>query len=142
MTATRSESTPQAGQPAIVRAERAAERAQRWPSSICLATVGGMGSRQAIGSHSNSRTQPPIVEYVLSGTAWSSSKYRAGSHRFGGTSVTQYRPPVMLAQKASPLGASGMIAAWPTTATGRTRGLVVMRGSSVPCCSGQSGVRS
>ena len=62
MTATRSLSTVQPGQPASSRARRAAERAHRWPSSIWFATVGGIGSRQAIGSQSNSRTQPPILE--------------------------------------------------------------------------------
>ena len=56
-----------------MRAARAAEIAQRWPSSICAATMGGTGSRQAIGFQSNSRTQPPMVLYVLSGTLWSSS---------------------------------------------------------------------
>jgi hypothetical protein len=35
-----------------------------------------------------------------------------------GTSVIEYRPPVMFAQKAAASGASGMIAPMPTTATG------------------------
>ncbi len=73
MTATRSLSTDQFGQPASVSAARAAEIAQRWPSSICAATIGGTGSRQATGFQSNSRTQPPMVLYVLSATLWSSS---------------------------------------------------------------------
>ena len=60
MTATRSLSTFQPGQPASVSAARAAETAHRCPSSICAATLGGIGSRQATGSQSNSRTQPPI----------------------------------------------------------------------------------
>ncbi len=73
MTATRSVSTGQPGQPASISAARAAEIAQRWPSSIWAATMGGTGSRQASGLQSNSRTHPPIVQYVLSGTLWSSS---------------------------------------------------------------------
>ena len=48
----------------------------------------------------------------------------AGFQRSGGTSVTQYRPPVMLAQKASASGAIGMMAAMPTTATGLTSVMV------------------
>ena len=72
MTATRSLSTGQPGQPASVRAARAAEIAHRWPSSICAATIGGTGSRHAIGFQSKSRTHPPITLYVLSGTLWSS----------------------------------------------------------------------
>ncbi len=73
MTATRSGSTVQSGQPASRSAARAAETAQRWPSSICAATFGGMGSFQATGSQPNSRTQPPIREYVLSGACRSTS---------------------------------------------------------------------
>jgi hypothetical protein len=66
MTATRSLSIDQLGQPASISAARAPTCAHRWPSSICAATVGGIGSFQRIGSQSNSRTHPPIVEYVLS----------------------------------------------------------------------------
>ena len=62
MTATRSVSTFQPGQPASTRAVRAAEIAQRWPPSIWAATLGGIGSFQATGSHGNSRTHPPIRE--------------------------------------------------------------------------------
>ncbi len=62
MTATRSGSTVQPGQPASMSARREADRAQRWPWSIWADTVGGIGSFQRIGSHSNSRTHPPIVE--------------------------------------------------------------------------------
>jgi len=57
---------------ASVNAARAAGIAQRWPSSICAATIGGTGSRHAIGSQAKSRTHPPIRLYVLSGTPWSS----------------------------------------------------------------------
>ena len=61
-TATRSGSTLQPGQPASIRAARAAATAHFWPSSIWSPTFGGSGSRQPIGSHPNSRTQPPIRE--------------------------------------------------------------------------------
>ena len=61
ITATRSPSTFQFGQPASSSAAREALIAQRCPSSICLATVGGIGSFQATGFQSNSRTQPPIL---------------------------------------------------------------------------------
>ena len=60
MTATRSGSTRQSGQPASSSAERAADTAHCWPTSICSATFGGTGSRQASGSHGYSRTQPPM----------------------------------------------------------------------------------
>ena len=62
MTPTRSGSTPQSGQPASTSAERAALTDHCWPRSICAATLGGSGSRQAIGSHGYSCTQPPIRE--------------------------------------------------------------------------------
>ncbi len=37
------------------------------------ATRGGIGKRHFIGSHSYSRTQPPIFEYVLSAALGSAS---------------------------------------------------------------------
>jgi hypothetical protein len=73
MTATRSGSTPHSGQPASVNAARAAESAHCWPMSIWSATFGGTGRRHPIGSHGNSRTQPPMREYVLSGAFGSGS---------------------------------------------------------------------
>ena len=66
MTPTRSESTPQLGHPASSSAVRAALTDHIWPGSKCAATLGGIGSFHAIGSHGNSRTQPPMREYVLS----------------------------------------------------------------------------
>jgi len=43
----------------------------------------------------------------------------------------EYLPPVMLSQKASPLGASGMIADMPTTATGWMSWCSMMASESV-----------
>ena len=59
------------------------------PSSIASLTFGGTGSFHASGSQLQSRTQPPIFEYVLSGALWSSSKNNAGSHLLGSTSVIE-----------------------------------------------------
>ncbi len=73
ITPTRSESTSQFGHPASSRAERPALTDHIWPSSKCAATLGGMGSFHAIGSHGNSRTQPPIFEYVLSSGLYGSA---------------------------------------------------------------------
>ena len=44
-----------------------------WESSIASPTRGGIGSFQARGFQSHSRTQPPIFEYVRSCAAWSAS---------------------------------------------------------------------
>ena len=44
-----------------------------WASSIASPTFGGIGSFQPSGSHSQSRTQPPIFEYVFSGACGSGS---------------------------------------------------------------------
>ncbi len=41
---------------------------------MASATLGGTGRCQPNGSHSKSRTQPPIWEYVLSGAFGSGSK--------------------------------------------------------------------
>ena len=73
MTATRSGSTFQSGQPASSSAARLQAIDQRWPASICSLTFGGIGSFQLIGSQTKSRTHPPIFEYVLSGAAGSGS---------------------------------------------------------------------
>ena len=73
MTATRSGSTVQSGQPASSSAARVHATAHFWPSSICALTAGGIGIRHASGSQGNSRTQPPMREYVLSGACGSGS---------------------------------------------------------------------
>ena len=73
ITATRSGSTVQSGQPASISAARVHATAHFWPSSICVLTAGGIGSFHASGSQGKSRTQPPIREYVLSGTCGSGS---------------------------------------------------------------------
>ncbi len=56
-------------------------------SSMTAATFGGIGSRQASGSHAHWRTQPPIFEYVLSGAFGSGSQYSAESQRSAVTSL-------------------------------------------------------
>ncbi len=43
------------------------------PSSMLSETLGGIGSLQPSGSHSQSRTQPPIFEYVFAGACGSAS---------------------------------------------------------------------
>ena len=73
MTATRSGSTVQSGQPASSSAERVPATAHFWPSSIWVLTAGGTGSRHASGSQEKSRTHPPMREYVLSGACGSGS---------------------------------------------------------------------
>ena len=73
MTATRSGSTVQSGQPASSSAERVPATAHFWPPSIWVLTAGGIGSFHASGSHAKSRTHPPIREYVLSGACGSGS---------------------------------------------------------------------
>ena len=66
MMATRSGSTVQSGHPASSSAERLPVTAHFWLSSIWALTVGGIGSFHASGSQANSRTHPPMREYVLS----------------------------------------------------------------------------
>ena len=73
ITATRSGSTVQSGQPASSSAARVHATAHFWPSSICALTAGGIGSFHASGSHGKSRTHPPMREYVLSGACGSGS---------------------------------------------------------------------
>ena len=73
MTATRSGSTVQSGQPASSSAERVAATAHFCPPSICALTAGGIGSFHASGSQEKSRTHPPMREYVLSGACGSGS---------------------------------------------------------------------
>ena len=62
MTATRSGSVDQPGQPASSSAARLHATDQRCPSSICSLTFGGSGSFPRIGSQLKSVTQPPILE--------------------------------------------------------------------------------
>ena len=62
ITAVRSRSSARSGQPASASAMRVQATAHFWPSSMPSATFGGIGSFQASGSHSQSRTQPPIFE--------------------------------------------------------------------------------
>ena len=62
MTATRSGSTGQSGQPASSSAARLHAIDHCWPTSICSLTLGGIGSFQRIGSQAKSRTHPPIFE--------------------------------------------------------------------------------
>jgi hypothetical protein len=62
MTATRSGSTVQSGQPASSSADRLHATDHFWPSSICALTAGGIGSFHASGSQLKSRTHPPMRE--------------------------------------------------------------------------------
>ena len=62
ITAVRSRSSGRSGQPASTSAMRVHATAHLWASSIASLTFGGIGSFQASGSHSQSRTQPPIFE--------------------------------------------------------------------------------
>ncbi len=62
ITAVRSRSIGRSGQPASWSAIRAQATAHLWASSIASVTFGGSGSFQPNGSHSQSRTQPPIFE--------------------------------------------------------------------------------
>ena len=67
ITAVRSRSSGRSGQPASASAIRVQAIAHFWTSSIASLTFGGIGSFQSSGSHSQSRTHPPIFEYGLSG---------------------------------------------------------------------------